>query len=115
TTEVAQVVPPVHHLVDHGNRFGGLVLRNSVHYSGENVSASHAQRQFDILLLNFCAGEADDLVKGRLSVAHRAFAGSGDFTQSLFVDFYVLSTRDLLQAFKDLYRGDRAKLKLLAP
>src|SRR5882724_9990650 len=78
--EATQVVASHYYLIDDGNGFGGGVLSDSVHDPRENIGACYAEREFDILFLDRCAGETNHLIKSRLGIAYGALAGASYFS-----------------------------------
>ncbi|HYP01086.1 MAG TPA: hypothetical protein VER76_12910, partial [Pyrinomonadaceae bacterium] len=58
--------------------------------------------------------ETDDLIEGRLRIAHGAFARARDLAQGFFVDVDLFGVGDEPEARGDARGGDGAKLELLA-
>ena len=76
--EVAQVVAARDEVFDDGQRRGRLPAGHRAHHAPQQLRAGDAEGGLHVRRLDLPLAETDDLIEGRLRVAHRALAGARD-------------------------------------
>ena len=99
---------------DDGERLRRPAFGHGAHDAGEHLGPRDSERGLNVRRLNLPLAETDDLVEGRLRVAHRAFARARNLAQRVWGDFNLLLVGDVSQSVCDLLRRDCAELELLA-
>ena len=79
----------------------------------QESAINHAEQGLHGFIVHLLAGEGDHLVKGGESVAHAAFALSGNQAETAVGDGQLLSIRDLAHPTGNSGQGDLAEVETL--